>query len=426
MTTNHELFVRAQRVIPGGVNSPVRAFRSVGGEPYFVARGAGAYVWDVEGTRYIDYVQSYGASILGHAEPSVIEAIRAAALDGTTFGAPTAREVELAEVLASSVPGLEMVRLVSSGTEAAMSAVRLARGATGRRTIVKFAGCYHGHSDALLAAGGSGVANQGLSGCDGVTAGAVADTIVAPYNVVPDLDDSVAVVCVEPVAANMGLVAPAPGFLQGLRDACDRVGALLLFDEVITGFRLAVGGATQWSGVQPDLWCFGKVIGGGLNVGAFGASRELMAGLAPLGGVYQAGTLSGNPLATAAGLAALALLDADAYARLDATAAALATGMREAFTSEGLHAVVPRVGPLVGVFFGSTVPHNFDEADVLARNGVYPTVFHELLRRGVALAPGPYEVLFPSLAHTSADIAATIDACAAAARVVMAEGGEAR
>ena len=426
MTTNHELFVRSQRVIPGGVNSPVRAFRSVGGEPYFVARGAGAYVWDVEGTRYIDYVQSYGASILGHAEPSVIEAIRAAALDGTTFGAPTAREVELAEVLASSVPGLEMVRLVSSGTEAAMSAVRLARGATGRRTIVKFAGCYHGHSDALLAAGGSGVANQGLSGCDGVTAGAVADTIVAPYNVVPDLDDSVAVVCVEPVAANMGLVAPAPGFLQGLRDACDRVGALLLFDEVITGFRLAVGGATQWSGVQPDLWCFGKVIGGGLNVGAFGASRELMAGLAPLGGVYQAGTLSGNPLATAAGLAALALLDADAYARLDATAAALATGMREAFTSEGLHAVVPRVGPLVGVFFGSTVPHNFDEADVLARNGVYPTVFHELLRRGVALAPGPYEVLFPSLAHTSADIAATIDACAAAARVVMAEGGEAR
>ncbi len=426
MTTNHELFVRAQRVIPGGVNSPVRAFRSVGGEPYFVARGAGAYVWDVEGTRYIDYVQSYGASIHGHAEPSVIEAIRTAALDGTTFGAPTQREVELAEVLASRVRGLEMVRLVSSGTEAAMSAVRLARGVTGRRTLVKFAGCYHGHSDALLAAGGSGIANQGLSGCDGVTAGAVADTIVAPYNVVPELDDSVAVVCVEPGAANMGLVAPAPGFLQGLRDACDRVGALLLFDEVITGFRLAVGGATQWSGVQPDLWCFGKVIGGGLNVGAFGASRALMGGLAPLGGVYQAGTLSGNPLATAAGLAALALLDTDAYERLDAIAAALATGMREAFASEGLHAVVPRVGPLVGVFFGSTVPRDFDEADVLARNGVYPKVFHELLRRGVALAPGPYEVLFPSLAHTSADIAATIDACAAAACVVMAEGGETR
>ena len=421
MNTNHEWFSRAQRVIPGGVNSPVRAFRSVGGEPYFVTRGKGAHVWDVEGTRYVDYVQSYGASILGHADDRVIEAIRAAALDGTTFGAPTPREVELAEVLAERVPGLEMVRLVSSGTEAAMSAVRLARGATGRSTVVKFAGCYHGHSDALLAAGGSGVANQGLSGCDGVTAGAVADTIVAPYNVVPELDESVAVVCVEPVAANMGLIAPAPGFLQGLRAACDRVGALLLFDEVITGFRLGVGGATEWSGVQPDLWCFGKVIGGGLNVGAFGASRALMGHLAPLGGVYQAGTLSGNPLATAAGLAALAQLDADAYERLSVIAESLAAGMTEAFGSAGLQAVVPRVGPLVGVFFGVDLPQEFDGADVLARNGMYPRVFHELLSRGVALAPGPYEVLFPSLAHSADDIAFTIEACAAAARAVMAD-----
>ena len=421
MNTNHEWFSRAQRVIPGGVNSPVRAFRSVGGEPYFVTRGKGAHVWDVEGTRYVDYVQSYGASILGHADDRVIEAIRAAALDGTTFGAPTPREVELAEVLAERVPGLEMVRLVSSGTEAAMSAVRLARGATGRSTVVKFAGCYHGHSDALLAAGGSGVANQGLSGCDGVTAGAVADTIVAPYNVVPELDESVAVVCVEPVAANMGLIAPAPGFLQGLRAACDRVGALLLFDEVITGFRLGVGGATEWSGVQPDLWCFGKVIGGGLNVGAFGASRALMGHLAPLGGVYQAGTLSGNPLATAAGLAALAQLDADAYERLSVIAESLAAGMTEAFGSAGLQAVVPRVGPLVGVFFGVDLPQEFDGADVLARNGMYPRVFHELLARGVALAPGPYEVLFPSLAHSADDIAFTIEACAAAARAVMAD-----
>lgn len=350
----------------------------------------------------------------------MINAIRAAALDGTTFGAPTPREVELAEVLAERVPGLEMVRLVSSGTEAAMSAVRLARGATGRATVVKFAGCYHGHSDALLAAGGSGVANQGLSGCDGVTAGAVADTIVVAYNVVPELDASVAVVCVEPVAANMGLVAPAPGFLEGLRAACDRVGALLLFDEVITGFRLGVGGATEWSGVQPDLWCFGKVIGGGLNVGAFGASRALMGHLAPLGGVYQAGTLSGNPLATAAGLAALAQLDADAYERLGVIASSLAAGMTEAFSSAGLQAVVPRVGPLVGVFFGDDVPHDFDGADKLAGNGVYPKVFHELLKRGVALAPGPYEVLFPSLAHSSDDIAFTVDACAAAAHAVMA------
>jgi glutamate-1-semialdehyde 2,1-aminomutase len=416
VTTNHELFERAQRVIPGGVNSPVRAFRSVGGEPYFVARAEGAYVWDVEGTRYIDYVQSYGASILGHAHPAVVDAVRRAVADGTTYGAPTEREIRLAEELGNRVPGLEMVRLVSSGTEAAMSAVRLARGATGRDTIVKFAGCYHGHSDALLAAGGSGVANQGLSGGDGVTKGAVADTIVAPYNVVPDIDASVAVVCVEPVAANMGLVAPSPGFLAGLRAACDRVGALLLFDEVITGFRLARGGATEWYGVQPDLWCFGKVIGGGLNVGAFGGRRDLMAHLAPLGGVYQAGTLSGNPLATSAGLAVLDLLDSDAYAELDAKAERLAGGMLEAFRSEGVPAVVPRVGPLVGVFFTDAAPSDFDEADAAARNGVYPRVFHALLARGVAFAPGPYEVLFPSLAHTDADIDATIESCAVAAR----------
>jgi glutamate-1-semialdehyde 2,1-aminomutase len=420
-STNHELFERAQRVIPGGVNSPVRAFRSVGGEPYFVARGAGAYVWDVEGRRYIDYVQSYGASILGHAHPAVVDAVRAAALEGTTFGAPTEREVVLAEELAARVPGLEMLRLVSSGTEAAMSAVRLARGATGRDRIVKFAGCYHGHSDALLAAGGSGVANQGLSGCDGVTAGAVADTIVAPYNVVPDIDERVAVVCVEPVAANMGLVAPDAGFLEGLRDACDRSGALLLFDEVITGFRMAVGGATEWFGVRPDVWCFGKVIGGGLNVGAFGASRAVMSHLAPLGGVYQAGTLSGNPLATAAGLAALEHLDAAAYAQLDATAERLATGMRDAFSSAGLAAIVPRVGPLVGLFFGEATPRNFDESDVLARNGIYPQVFHALLEQGVALAPGPYEAMFPSLAHTDADIDATVEACAIAAAKVVSE-----
>jgi glutamate-1-semialdehyde 2,1-aminomutase len=420
-STNHELFERAQRVIPGGVNSPVRAFRSVGGEPYFVARGAGAYVWDVEGRRYIDYVQSYGASILGHAHPAVVDAVRAAAVEGTTFGAPTEREVVLAEELAARVPGLEMLRLVSSGTEAAMSAVRLARGATGRDRIVKFAGCYHGHSDALLAAGGSGVANQGLSGCDGVTAGAVADTIVAPYNVVPDLDERVAVVCVEPVAANMGLVAPDAGFLEGLRAACDRSGTLLLFDEVITGFRMAVGGATEWFGVRPDVWCFGKVIGGGLNVGAFGASRAVMSHLAPLGGVYQAGTLSGNPLATAAGLAALEHLDAAAYAQLDATAERLATGMRDAFSSAGLPAIVPRVGPLVGLFFGEATPRNFDQADVLARNGIYPQVFHALLEQGVALAPGPYEAIFPSLAHTNADIDATVEACAIAAAKVVSE-----
>ena len=322
MTTNAELYERGLRRIPGGVNSPVRAFRSVGGTPYFVARAEGSRIWDVEGNEFIDYVQSYGASILGHAAPPVIEAIRDAAGRGTTYGAPTEGEVRLAEEICARVPGIEQVRLVSSGTEAAMSAIRLARGATGRSTIVKFAGNYHGHSDALLASAGSGVA-EGVLGTDaapdsaGVTAGAVADTVVLPYNVVPHLDETVAVVCVEPVAANMGLVPPAEGFLAGLRAECDRVGALLLFDEVITGFRLAVGGATEWSGVTPDVWCFGKVIGGGLPVGAFGSSAEVMSNLAPLGPVYQAGTLSGNPLATAAGLAVLSQLDPEAYERLD-------------------------------------------------------------------------------------------------------------
>jgi glutamate-1-semialdehyde 2,1-aminomutase len=293
-----------------------------------------------------------------------------------------------------------------------MSAIRLARGATGRDRIVKFAGNYHGHSDALLAAGGSGVADQGLSGSAGVTAGAVADTIVAPYNVVPELDDSVAVVCVEPVAANMGLVAPDAGFLQGLRDACDRVGALLLFDEVITGFRLEVGGATSWSGVQPDIWCFGKIIGGGLPVGAFGASKEIMSNLAPLGAVYQAGTLSGNPLATAAGLAVLSRLTAEAYQRLSSTAATLADGLTRAFGEVDLPVVVPRVGPLVGLFFGSGTPRNYDEARASVDLGRYPAFFHGMLSRGIALAPGPYEVMFPSLAHSDDDVRITLEAAA--------------
>ncbi len=415
MTTNEELYERGLRVIPGGVNSPVRAFRSVGGVPYFVSRAEGAHVWDVSGLRFIDLVQSYGASILGHADPEVVAAITEAAGRGSTYGAPTEGEVVLAEELCSRVPGMEQVRLVSSGTEAAMSAVRLARGATGRSTIVKFAGNYHGHSDALLAAAGSGVAERVIGtgvvpDSAGVTAGAVADTLVLPYNRVPTLTDDVAVVCVEPVAANMGLVTPQPGFLEGLRAECDRVGALLLFDEVITGFRLGVGGATERLGVRPDVWCFGKVIGGGLPMGAFGGSAEVMANLAPLGPVYQAGTLSGNPLATAAGLTVLRRLDSDAYARLDATAAALATGLRLAFTSAGIDVVVPRIGPLVGLFFGSQPPTDFDEASASVALGRYPAVFHGMLQRGVALAPGPYEVMFPSLAHTDADIVQVVEA----------------
>ncbi|MBV9042506.1 MAG: glutamate-1-semialdehyde 2,1-aminomutase, partial [Acidimicrobiia bacterium] len=278
---NAGLFKRASDVIPGGVDSPVRAFGSVGGHPYFVARAEGCYVWDVEGRRYVDYVQSWGASILGHADPRVVEAVRKAAGDGTSYGAPTEREVQLAEAIRSRVPSCEKVRLVNSGTEAAMSAVRLARGATGRDRLVKFAGCYHGHSDALLAAGGSGLATLGLPGSAGVPDSAVADTVVVPYNVVPDVGDDVACVIVEPVAANMGLVPPAPGFLEGLRAACDAAGALLIFDEVITGFRLGPGGAQERYGVIPDRSCFGKVIGGGLPLAAFGGRADVMDLLAP-------------------------------------------------------------------------------------------------------------------------------------------------
>jgi len=417
---NRTLFERAQRVIPGGVNSPVRAFGSVGGTPYFVDRSDGPYVWDADGRRYIDYVQSYGPGILGHAHPAVLEAISVAASRGTSFGAPTEAEVVMAEMVVERIAGLESVRFVSSGTEATMSAIRLARGATGRPGIVKFAGCYHGHGDALLAAGGSGVANQGLTGCDGVTAGAVADTIVAPYNVVPELDGTVAAVIVEPVAANMGLVAPVPGFLEGLRAACDAAGSLLVFDEVITGFRLARGGAAERFGVTPDLWCFGKVIGGGLPVGAFGGRWDVMEHLAPLGGVYQGGTLSGNPLAMAAGRATLELLDDGAFDRLTATAARLADGLAVAFNGAGLQTVLPRVGSLLGCFFGDVAPADFDEAKVLADNGVYPKVFHALLERGVALAPGAYEALFPSLAHSDAVIDETISIAVEAAAAVVA------
>ena len=415
MTTNEELFARGRAVIPGGVNSPVRAFGSVGGTPYFVARGEGAHVVDVEGNRYVDYVQSYGASILGHAHPTVVAAVQSAAAEGSTFGAPTEREVLLAEELVARVPGLDMARLVSSGTEATMSAIRLARGATGRTKILKFAGNYHGHADALLVAGGSSVAEQATSDSAGVTPGAVADTIVAPYNVVPPVGDDVAVVIVEPVAANMGLVAPAPGFLEGLRAACDAAGALLMFDEVITGFRLGVGGAAERFGVTPDLFAFGKVIGGGLPVGAFGGRREVMEQLAPLGPVYQAGTLSGNPLATAAGLAVLTELGAAAYERLDAVAASLADGLSDAIGGAGLPVQVPRVGPLVGLFFADAPVLDFPAAKVSADNGLYRRFFRAMLDRGIAFAPGPYEALFPSLAHTPDDITRTVAAASEAA-----------
>ena len=420
MSTNAAWFERARRVIPGGVDSPVRSFASVGGTPYTVARGQGAYVWDVEGRRYIDLVQSYGAVLLGHAHPVVTDAIGAAAALGSTFGAPTEGEVLLAERIVSSVPGCEQVRLVSSGTEAAMSAIRVARGFTGRDRIVKFDGCYHGHADMLLAGGGSGVATLGLPGSAGVPAAAVADTLVVPYNVVPELDDRVACVIVEAVAANMGLVPPAAGFLEGLRRACDAVGALLVFDEVITGFRLSAGGASARSGVTPDLWCFGKVIGGGLPVGAFGGRADVLAALAPDGPVYQAGTLSGNPLATAAGLAVLEAVGPDRYAALAARAARLAGGLEEAIAGAGVPVHVPVVGPLVGLFFAPGPVTSFAGARAAVAGGHYPVFFAAMLERGVALAPGPYEVMFPGLAHSDADVDAVVAAAAEAALEVRA------
>ena len=419
MADNEELFKRALEVTPGGVNSPVRAFGSVGGTPYFVARADGAYVYDAEGRKYIDYVQSWGASILGHAHPKVIEAIRAAAGDGTTYGAPTEREVQLAEAIVDRVPSIEQVRLVSSGTEAGMSVIRLARGATGRSRIIKFAGCYHGHSDSLLAGGGSGVATLGLPDSAGVPESAVAQTVVAPYNVVPEVGVDVAAVIVEPVAANMGLVPPAPGFLEGLRDACDRAGALLVFDEVITGFRLGQGGAQQRFGVTPDLTMLGKVVGGGLPLAAFGGRRDVMEQLAPVGPVYQAGTLSGNPLATAAGLAVLELLDDAAFTMLEGRAEELARLLPPVLAEADVPVQMPRAGTMVGLFFAAEPVVDYEGAKAAAANGIYARFFTAMLERGVALAPSPYEILFPSLAHTWDDIERTVDLASAAIRQAL-------
>lgn len=417
-----DLHARARARIPGGVNSPVRAFNAVGGDPFFVARGEGAYLIDTEGNRYVDYVQSWGASILGHAHPAIVEAVQRAAAEGTSFGAPTEREVLLAEAICARVPSVEMVRLVSSGTEAAMTAVRLARGVTGREKIVKFAGCYHGHVDALLVAAGSGVATLGLPGSLGVTAGAVADTIVTPFNDIEELNsvfdehgDSIAAVLVEPIAANMGLVPAAPAFLDAIRKRCDDDGALLVLDEVITGFRVGPAGAQGLLGLRPDLSIFGKVVGGGLPLAAIGGSQATMEHLAPNGGVYQAGTLSGNPLATAAGLAALDLLGESAYVALTDTATVLADGLRTAIAGAGIPVQVTQVQTLAGLFFADAPVTDYDGAQA-ADHDRYAAFFRGMLARGVYLAPSGFETMFPGLMHGGTEIERTLTAAAETAR----------
>jgi len=412
------LFSRGMRVIPGGVNSPVRAYKTVGGTPPFIAKADGATVTDVDGNEYIDYVGSWGPMLLGHAYEPVIEAVQEAAADGTSFGAPTEREVLLAEKICSLVPSIESVRLVNSGTEATMSAVRLARAVTRRRIVVKFEGCYHGHADSFLIQAGSGAATLGEPSSPGVTPGTAADTRNADYN---DLDsvraifdaceNEVACVIVEPVAGNMGCVPPAPGFLEGLREMTREQGALLIFDEVMTGFRVAAGGAQERYGIEPDLTTLGKIIGGGLPVGAYGGAREIMEHVSPAGGVYQAGTLSGNPLATAAGLAMLTAIEStkDLYDRLEETGAKLEAGLLSALEANGVPGVVQRVGSMLCMYLTKQPVTRWADA-ATGDSERFRKYFHRMLAKGIYLAPSPYEAAFVSTAHTDAQIEATVAA----------------
>jgi len=412
-----ELFSRARKVIPGGVNSPVRAFGAVGGTPRFFARAAGAHLWDVDGKRYVDYVGSWGPMVAGHSHPAVVAAVRAAAANALSFGAPTAAEVELAETLCRLVPSLESVRLVSSGTEATMTAIRLARGFTGRSTIVKFEGCYHGHADALLVKAGSGALTFGNPSSAGVPAEVVAHTAVLAYNDVPGVreffrkqGEQTAAVIVEPVAGNMNLVLPAPGFLEALREECTRHGALLILDEVMTGFRVALGGAQARFGIRPDLTTLGKVIGGGLPVGALGGRRDIMDKLAPLGPVYQAGTLSGNPVAVAAGMATLKLVEQpDFQEKIESTTRLLVEGLAAAAKKAGVAFSAQSIGSMFGLYFRASVPRNFAEVMQCDKER-FNRFFHAMLERGVYLAPSAYEAGFVSAAHGSAEIEATLAA----------------
>jgi glutamate-1-semialdehyde 2,1-aminomutase len=411
------LYKRALRVLPGGVNSPVRAMRAIGRDPLFIAGGEGAEIVDVDGNRYVDWVCSWGPLIHGHAHPEVVRAVEAAAEAGTSFGAPTAGEVELAEEVARRMPGVEMVRMTSSGTEASMSAVRLARAATGREKVLKFAGAYHGHVDGLLAEAGSGLATQGIPASPGVPAGAAAATIVVPWNDAAAVEAAaaeheLAAILAEPCPANMGLIPPEPGFLEHLRRCADAHGSLLVLDEVISGFRVARGGAQELFAVSADLTVLGKVIGGGLPAAAFGGRRELMERIAPAGDVYQAGTLSGNPLAVAAGLAALRMLDEDAYLRLAATTRRLAEGLRQAAADAGVAVQVVSTTGLVTTFFSTEPVHDYAGAAACDLDA-YGAWCRALLERGVYPPPSQFEAWFPSLAHTDEQVDRTIAAAAA-------------
>ena len=417
MTRSHDLFRAAQRHIPGGVNSPVRAFRGVGGDPVFFKRGQGAYLFDEDGKRYIDYVGSWGPMILGHAHPEVVRAVQEQAALGLGFGAPTGLEIEMADKVCELVPSMQMVRMVSSGTEATMSAIRLARGFAGRDKIVKFEGCYHGHSDSLLVKAGSGALTLGVPTSPGVPAALAEHTITLNYNDIAQVEEAfarvggqIACVIVEPVAGNMNCIPPKPGFLEGLRRVCDNYGAVLIFDEVMTGFRVALGGAQAFYGITPDLTTLGKVIGGGMPVGAFGGKREIMELIAPLGPVYQAGTLSGNPVAMAAGLATLRQLEKPGFhVELGARAARLAEGIVARAHARGVAMTANYVGGMFGLFFSSERVQDYHQA-INSDAQRFRLFFHGMLERGIYLAPSAFEAGFVSAAHTDADIDATIDA----------------
>ena len=419
-TKSEHLFAQAQQYIPGGVNSPVRSFRAVGGTPAFLAQGQGSRVWDVDGNEYIDYLGSWGPLVLGHAHPAVVDAVKKAAEKGTSFGAPVAQEVELAQLICQALPSVEVVRLVNSGTEACMSAIRLARAYTGRNKIIKFAGCYHGHADGLLVKAGSGAMTHGIPTSAGVPESYASETLVAEYNDLSSVErlfeahsGDIAGIIVEPVAGNMGVVPPAAGFLPGLRRLTADDGALLIFDEVITGFRLSYSGAQGHFGVSPDITCLGKIIGGGLPVGAYGGRREIMEMVAPLGSMYQAGTLSGNPLAVAAGVAALTeLQQPDAYSWLDVMAQRLTEGLSRVFNRAEVPSTINRVGSMFTGFFNPGPVDTLAQVEQSDVSG-YGRYFHAMLERGVYLAPSQFEAGFTSLAHTEDDIDHTIAAAEA-------------